>query len=414
MNKIISPIKFFKLLKWIDGQPLLNVIDEYRRKIFMEALYTFDENGDPFYNRMLAGRGKKNWKSADLCLTLLYRFLIWPSKNGSDSFLLANDEGQANDDLKLIKRLIAANPILGQECIVKTKEIEKKDDGSTLAILPAKDIAGAHGKTYLTIAFDEIHEYRNYDLLEALSPDPTRPDALTCFATYNTVYNRPGVPLFDFIRRGREGTDPRMYFSWYQADYTTDIAFKDVEPEFRANPSMNSWGNKRYLEDQRRRLPVHKFRRLHLNMPGMPQGTYLDAEKVMNCVATGRKRLKFDPQFRYKAFVDMSGGSSDDAVLGIGHQNEGKTILDLILSQNGKPPFNPRDAIRKFSETLKEYNICSVEGDHYAGETFRQDFKEHGISYEVCPISKHQLYEALEVSINGQEVEILDEQKLVE
>lgn len=210
MSKIISPINFFKHLKWIDGQPLLNVIDPYRRKIFMDVLYTFDGSMDLVYSLAVLGRGKKNWKTTDLVLMMIYRFFVWPSPYGSDSFLLANDEAQANDDLRLMKKIIAVNPILEQEALIRTKEIEKKSDGSILAILPAKDIAGAHGKTYLTIGYDEIHEYRNYDLLEALSPDPTRNDAQTLITSYNTIYNRPGIPLFDFIQRGRAGTDPWM------------------------------------------------------------------------------------------------------------------------------------------------------------------------------------------------------------
>jgi len=411
---IMSPLDFFRHLKWIDGRPLLSVIEPYRQKIFMEMLYTFDDDDNLLYSLGLAGRGKKNWKSADLAFGMLYRFFCWVSPQGNDSFLLANDEDQANDDLKLIKKILAANPILENECIIRTKEIERKDNGSVLKILPAKDVAGAHGKTYLTIGFDEIHEYRNYDLLEALSPDPTRLDTQTLITTYNTIYNRPGIPLFDLIQRGRAGADPKMHFSWYQADFTTDPDFENAEPELRANPSMKSWGNSGYLESQRIRLPSHKYRRLHLNLPGMPTGAYLDAEKVMDCVVTGRRRLKFNSDFAYKAFVDMSGGSSDDAVLAIGHEEEGVTVLDLITSQSGKPPFNPRTAIEKFVKILKEYGISKVEGDKYAGETFRQDFKGHKISYRVCPLSKHQLYEALEVAINAREVEILDEPVLYE
>jgi len=69
-----------------------------------------------------------------------------------------------------------------------------------------------------------------------------------------------------------------MFFSWYQADYRTDPDFEDKDPERKANPSMDSWNNPGYLESQRKRLPSHKFRRLHLNLPGMPEGAYFDAE----------------------------------------------------------------------------------------------------------------------------------------
>jgi hypothetical protein len=146
----------------------------------------------------------------------------------------------------------------------------------------------------------------------------------------------------------------------------------------------------------------------------MPEGAYLDAEKVMDCVAVGRKVLHPQPDIDYRSFVDMSGGSSDDAVLCIGHRIEEKIVIDFIAKQAGRPPFNPRHAVEKFAKILKKYNCYSVEGDKFGGETFRQDFEERGISYAVCGMTKHQLYEALEPVINAGEIELLDEPKLTE
>ena len=83
-----------------------------------------------------------------------------------------------------------------------------------------------------------------------------------------------------------------MFFSWYSAEFCTDPDYADAEPEARANPSMPSWGNPTYLAQQRRRLPSHKFRRLHLNLPGMPDGAFLDAGRVTDAVVEGRKVLR--------------------------------------------------------------------------------------------------------------------------
>lgn len=179
----------------------------------------------------------------------MYRLLVWESPHQDNGgFILANDEGQAADDLTLAKKLIAVNPVLDQEVTVRRKEIERKDNGSILAILPARDVAGEHGKTYLFIGFDEIHAYRNYDLFEALAADPFRRDALTWVTSYASIYNSPGAPLFDFVQQGKSGRDPKMFFSWYAADYTTDPASENLPPEEKANPSMTSWGNPGYLE----------------------------------------------------------------------------------------------------------------------------------------------------------------------
>jgi hypothetical protein len=110
----------------------------------------------------------------------------------------------------------------------------------------------------------------------------------------------------------------------------------------------------------------------------------------------------------------MSGGSSDDAVLAIGHADGSVPVLDFIDNQGTKAPFNPRNAVRKFAGVLKKYGLRTVTGDAYAGQTFRSDFEEHGIQYTVASKPKSVLYEALEPELNAGEVELLDAPKLQE
>src|SRR5208337_853647 len=166
----------------------------------------------------------------------------------------------------------------------------------------------------------EIHGYRSHDLFEALAPDPTRPDALIWITSYAGIRHAPGIPLYDFLQAGKRGDDERMYFSWYGGDFTTDPALADATPEERANPSLATF-SKGYLDQQRKRLPTHKFRRLHLNLPGAPDGAAFSGEHVMAAIVTGRKRLPPVAGVTYRAFVDMSGGSADDAVLSIAHHD---------------------------------------------------------------------------------------------
>jgi hypothetical protein len=409
------PFDFFGALVWLDGRPLMDTIEQYRRDLLSSVLWTFDDDGRPRYNFALMGRAKKNWKTTDLCLAALYRFLAWPSDKGNDGFILANDQDQAADDLSLIKRLLEVNPILASEVKVLTKEIERNDGKGRLRILPARDIAGQHGKTYGFCGFDEIHGYRSHDLFEALAPDPTRADALVWVTSYAGIRHAPGIPLYDFMQAGKRGTDPRMLFSWYGGDFTTDASLADAEPESRANPSMASWGNDGYLAQQRLRLPTHKFRRLHLNLPGAPDGAAFDGDKVMAAIVTGRRRLAKEDGRAYHAFVDMSGGSSDDAVMAISHRDErGVAVLDVLMSQTGLAPFNPRDAVRKFAAELKTWGLTRVTGDAYAGQTFRRDFEDLGVSYSVSTRTKSDIYDAFEPKLNAGEVELLDDGKLQE
>src|SRR2546422_159565 len=266
------PFQFFGKLRWLDGRPLTDVIEPYRRRVFEQTLFTLDD-GRPRYNLALTGRAKKNWKSADLVLAAFFALVANDSPGGNQCYLLANDEGQAGDDLELAKKLVRANVLLAERVVVRQKAIERVDGDGFLMILPAKDVAGAHGKTYRFAGFDEIHGYRTWDLLEAMQLDPTRLDAQMWITSYASIYHKPGVPLFDLCASGRAGRDPRMLFSWYAADYTTDAAFSEADPETRANPSCSSWRDAGYLAQQAARLPAHKFRRVHLNLPGLPEGS---------------------------------------------------------------------------------------------------------------------------------------------
>jgi len=276
-------------------------------------------------------------------------------------------------------------------------------------VLPANDVVGSHGKTYRFAAFDEIHGYRTWDLFEALAPDPSRPDCQQWITSYASLYHRPGVPLYDLIQIGRAGTDPRMLFSWYAADYCTDPRAAHLDPESRANPSRRSWDNLEYLDSERRRLPAHKFRRLHLNLPGLPEGSAFSVEPVMDAVARGISIRPPEPDIAYVAFVDMSGGSNDDAVLSIAHLDaDERAVLDCLVNQGPPPPFDPRRAVERFVTTLRQYRVTRVMGDKYAGETFKLDFERHGIAYDVAGLTRSQLYEALEPKLNANEIVFLD------
>src|SRR5712664_2233906 len=87
-----TSLEYFSHLRWIDGRPLLDTIDPYRRDIFTRALDTFRYDGIPQYNFVLAGRGKKNFKSADLVLAALYCLDIRESIQGNNCLILASTE----------------------------------------------------------------------------------------------------------------------------------------------------------------------------------------------------------------------------------------------------------------------------------------------------------------------------------
>jgi hypothetical protein len=402
-----SILDFLHLVRWLDGRPILPTIEPYRRQILSEVLDTWD--GDHVrYNLALLGRGKKNAKSLDLVLAALFACLANDSIHGNECYIVATDEGQAADDLDLTKKLVMASPHLSARLRIRDKMITRTDGKGFITILPGQDVAGTHGKTYKFYGLDEIHTQRDWSLLEALALDPHRADSQLWITSYASIYHKAGVPLFDLLAQGKRGADPRMYLSWYAADFTTDPAFASLDPESRANPSRASF-EPGYLAQQQRRLPAHVYRRLHLNLPGLPEGSAFTAESIMEAVARGVTIRHPEYGIQYYGFVDMSGGSHDDAVLGIAYEDaDGRSVLARLLDQGPPAPFDPRKAVERFVPVLKEYGITQVVGDKYAGETFLHDFLRHGISYEVCALPAHKLYEALEPSLNAHEIVLLD------
>jgi hypothetical protein len=406
----LSALGLFARLVWIDGVPLLHRVEPYRQRLFGRFFDERDENGRHAYNLGLFGRAKKNWKSGDLALAALYCLVSDPLPGyDADCYILANDKDQAADDLGLAKKIVKANAILHEALTLKHDRIERKDGRGFLEILPANDVVGQHGKTYRFCGFDEIHGYRTWDVLEAMQPDPHRLDAQVWITSYASIFHRPGVPLFDLCQAGWAGRDPRMLFSWYGGDRTTDPDFADLPPELRANPSLPSWADSGYLTQQSARLPAHKFRRLHLNLPGLPEGSAFQPEPIFDAVERGvtiRPRMS---GCSYVAFVDMSGGSNDDAVLAVAHRDaDGRAVLDCLTDQGQRPPFDPVKAAQRFVNVLRDYQVCRVVGDRYAGETFRAAFQALGITYGIAKRSASELYEQLEPHVNARRVVLLD------
>ena len=402
---------FFSQLHWLTGVPLTDVIEPYRARIFTRVLDTFDGPGTLQFNLALCGRAKKNWKSSDLVLAALFACVANDSPGGNQCYIVANDEGQAADDLELAKKLHEANPLLQAALKVTEKALVRRDGRGFLKILPAQFAVGEHGKSYRFLGIDEIHGHRSWDLLEALQLDPHRPDAQQWITSYASLFHKPGVPLFDLLQRARTDQDRRLFFSWYASDFTTDPALHDATPEARANPSLASF-TPGYLEQQAKRLPSHQFRRLHLNLPGLPEGSAFTADAIMGAVARGVKVRKPVFGIHYFGFVDMSGGSSDDATAGVSHREEGRWILDGVWHQAHPAPFNPRLAVERFAGIFKAYGITDVWGDNFGGKTFWYDFAQHGLMYYVSAATASQLYEAFAVPLNAGEVMLVDETKL--
>jgi hypothetical protein len=172
------------------------------------------------------------------------------------------------------------------------KEIRRKDNRGVMRVIPAQNVVGQHGRTAIFVGFDEIHGYRNWDLLEALAPGPTRADTLTWITSYDSIYDIEGcVSRSEADRHGRHRSADAVLL--VQRRLLQRSEFRESTAG-RACQSIDGLmaGGKAYIDQQPRRLPSAKFRRLHLNSPGAPSGAHFDQGRVEAAIVSGRQVIE--------------------------------------------------------------------------------------------------------------------------
>jgi hypothetical protein len=102
---------------------------------------------------------------------------------------------------------------------------------------------------------------------------------------------------------------------------------------------------------------------------------------------------------RYFGFVDPAGGGKDEFTVGIGHVEDGCTVVDVVRGRRG----TPANIVEEYAALLKEYRISRATSDRYAGQWPVDEFKKHGITVEQSAKPKSQMYmDALSAFNSGQ------------
>lgn len=144
--------------------------------------------------------------------------------------------------------------------------------------------------------------------------------------------------------------------------------------------------------------------------------SFVSPEAIDACVMRGRREISPIPGCEYLAFVDPSGGSGADSfTLAIGRRwvRDARPIAVVDCLRESKLPLSPESIVGEYAALLKTYRVTSVTGDRYAGEWPRDAFKRHGITYDVSPKPKSDLYRDALAILNSTRVELLDEPRLL-
>lgn len=138
---------------------------------------------------------------------------------------------------------------------------------------------------------------------------------------------------------------------------------------------------------------------------------FIDRDVVEACVSRGIYEREPEIGREYFAFVDPSGGSNDSMTLAVGHAEGEVAVLDMTRER--KPPFSPEATVADFCADLKRYGLRSVTGDRYAGEWPREQFRKHGIEYELAGSPRSDLYRDMLPVLNSRKADLLDQAVIV-
>lgn len=295
-----------------------------------------------------------------------------------------------------MRALFDSTPMLKAQVAKDTKDGFLLRNGVEIQIL-AGDFRTVRGFTQLAVIIDEICFFgvdeeskvkSDTELIKAIRPALRTTGGP--IVGISSPYAKKGYAYSTWKRDFGNEDGRALVVNCPSFDLNTTITEDDLRDEIKADPAAA-------------RSEVYAQFRDDIS-------DYLTPEVVEAVTAFGRRELMYTKGKGYRAFVDVSGGRSDDAALAIGHLQGRTVVLDKL--QRWKPPFNPYDVIGDIAQEIKRFEITKVTGDNYAAEFVAQAFTNHGLRYIKSPKPKGQLYIELLPRINSCEIELLDNEKL--
>ena len=346
--------------------------------------------------------GRRSGKSFTLALIAVFlacfkdwRPYLGPGERGT-IMVIAADRKQARTIMRYVKGLLHGVPMLARTIEAERTESIDLQNRITIEVHTAS-FRTVRGYTIVAALLDELAFWRSEDsanpdveVIHALRPAmATVPGAMLLCAS--SPYARRGALWNAYDRHfGRDG-DPILV---WQA------------PTRTMNPSVPQSVVDEALADDESHARAEYLAEFRTDVEA-----FLTREAVQAVVSRNVRERPPLTALRYFAFTDPSGGAHDSFTLGIAHRENDKVVLDCI--RETRPPFSPESVVGEFAATLRSYRISTVQGDRYAGDWPREQFRKRGITYLPATKPKSDLYLALLPGINSGQVDLLENDKLL-
>jgi hypothetical protein len=350
--------------------------------------------------------GRRGGKSMIAALIAVYQttcrtYQLAPGERGT-FMVIAADRKQARTVKGYVAGLLHAHPSLERLIAKDLDERIELTNGLVIEIHTAS-FRTLRGYTVIGAVCDEVafwqsDESANPDteILAALRPAmATIPDAILVCIT--SPYARRGEVWKAYQQHYGTDGSPVLVINASSRTMNPDLPQAIVDAAFQDDPAHAAaeYGAEDHVE----------FRR--------DVETFVAKEIVDACVMPERYEVPAQPDLKYTAFVDPSGGSSDSMTLAIAHEDRRRTRVVVDVLREVRAPFDPDQVVVEFAATLKPYRVTTVWGDKYAGEWPRERFRARGIQYRTADHTKSELYQALLPRLNARTIDLLDHERLV-
>ncbi|APO74580.1 hypothetical protein AM571_CH01759 [Rhizobium etli 8C-3] len=347
---------------------------------------------------VIGRRGGKSFTMALIAVFLAcffdYRQYLAPGERAT-VLVIATDRRQARVILRYVRAMLDNIPLLKDMVERDTADSFDLDNSTTIEVGTAS-FRSTRGYTYAAVLCDELAFWRtddaaepDYAILDAIRPGMASiPTSMLLCAS--SPHARRGA-LWDAFKRFWSKDDAPLVWRAATREMNPTIPQSVVD---RALERDQSSASAEYMAEFRSDIE-----------------DFVSLEVVEACVTTGVYERPRISGVRYRGFVDPSGGSNDSMTLAISHSEGRRVVLDC--TREIKPPFSPEAVVDDFAKTLASYGIHEVEGDRYAGEWPREQFRKRGISYKLSEKIRSDLYRDLLPMLNSGTVDLLDDNRLV-
>jgi hypothetical protein len=363
-----------------------------------------------FVEEFVAIIGRRGGKSRSMSVLATYIAALCDHKDTTVPgerplvLCLAQNQRQAAVEFSYIAAIFDNVPMLAKLIEGRTADTLKLSNGVSIEVRPA-NFRSLRGVTAIAVLADEsCFWYSDESSLNADSEvfAAVRP----CLATtrgpliiISSPYARRGETWEIFNRHFGEKGDPLILVA--------QASSRDT------NPSLPQSVVDRAMERDAASASAEYGAQWRADIEA-----FLSREVIEAVTVRDRRELLYNRDVSYAGFIDAAGGSGQDSMtMAVAHADERRNdeetphvILDCI--REVRPPFSPQSVVAEFCKTLADYHVTDVGGDRWGGEFVREQFEQHGITYECSELPKSDLYRELMPLLNSRNVELLDHPRM--